>query len=188
MYKQMLIRGVLVSAVRSRQSYLALQRGATGTGLYPSHQHHDRSSASRADGICRWPELSFMLAACRGDTEPKDMPNPDHSPRFALSENTAAINLSGVLPTRIKATAGNTQDMEFMQKQTHWSSIPTQFFWLGTLKLNNYLKEEKWMLVTLFGLTREVSCRSLNGVFCKTKSCVLDTYSSAFQFHPLLSG
>lgn len=45
------------------------------------------------------------------------MPNPDHSPRFALSENTAVISLSGVLPTKIKTTAGNTQDMELMQKQ-----------------------------------------------------------------------
>lgn len=117
MYKQMLIRGALVSAARSRLSYLALQRGATGTGPYPSHQRHDRSSARRADGICRWPELSFMLAACRGDTEPKDTPDHEHSPRFALSENTTVINLSSVLPTRIKTTAGNTQDMELMQKQ-----------------------------------------------------------------------
>lgn len=116
-YKQMLIRGVLVSAVRSRQSYLALQRGATGSGPYPSHQHHDRSSASRADGICRWPELSFMLAACRGDTEPKDMPDHKHRPWFAVSENTTVINLRAVLPTRIRTTAGNTQDMELMQKQ-----------------------------------------------------------------------
>lgn len=117
MYKQRLIRRILVSAVRSRLSYLALQRGATGTGPYPSHQHHDRSPASRADGICRWPELSFVLAACRGDTEPKDMPDHKHSPRFALSENTTVINLSGVLPTRIKTAADNTEDMELMQKQ-----------------------------------------------------------------------
>lgn len=58
-----------------------------------------------------------MLAACRGDTEPKDMPDHEHSPRFALSEHTTVINLSGVLPTRIKTTAGNTQNTELMQKQ-----------------------------------------------------------------------
>lgn len=128
MYKQTLIRGALVSAVRSGLSYLALQRGAPGTGPYPSHQRHDTSSASRADGICRWPELSFMLAACRGDTEPKDVPDHEHSPTFALSENTTVINLSGVSPTRIKTTAGNTQDMELMQKQHSEAAYLDRFF------------------------------------------------------------